>query len=407
MFAGMRIGLFYLCFVLISACDGDFSSSSFSSSTADSTDFTDQVIGPKKNNQSGDSHSESSGSDQTFDDQVDTDSMNQDHSSHPTTTTLKAENGLQSVILNDLKQSVYIQSKDFTQPILLVLHGGPGFGMMPLLHQSNAELEEHFVVINWDQRGAGLSYDASISEESLSLAQLIEDAQSLTQVLKVSFQQEKIYLLGHSFGTVVAMYLLEKKPEDYYAYAGVGQVINVIENEQLSYDFALSEAQDNHNVTAINELVAVGRPDDNGEYLDDSGYEMTAKWLAYYGGALVGETSLEEVETLILSNEPYLGKKQQWLDGWQLSQALFYDDQVWEFDFRIELNQVDVPVYFLIGRQDYGTPVALVEEYFSLLQAPDKELIWFEQSAHFPFYEQPDLFNKTLFQLLQQHVKVQ
>ena len=333
-----------------------------------------------------------------------TDSTLSDNTPSDPSTVLKAEDGLQTLLINDQPQAVYIQGDDFSKPILLVLHGGPGFAMMPLLHQINTELEKHFIVVNWDQRGAGLSFGISISEESLSLAQLVDDAHVLTSALKQTFQRDKIYLLAHSFGTVIAMYLLEQQPSDYYAYAGVGQLVSVVENEQLSYDFALEKAQLNAHMQAINELVVVGRPNEEGEYLDDAGYEITAKWVAFFGGELVGKTDTGAIEETILSHPPYLNQQEKWLQGWQLSQALFYDDQVWEFDFRTDLTSVEVPIYFLMGKYDQATPVTLVADYYSLLQAQDKRLIWFEHSAHFPFYEQPELFNRTLIQLFRQHV---
>ncbi|MAC46025.1 MAG: hypothetical protein CMI12_04125 [Oceanospirillum sp.] len=337
-------------------------------------------------------------------DPASTDSISSGSTSPNPSTILKAENGLQTLLINDQPQAVYIQGDDFSKPILLVLHGGPGFAMMPLLHQTNAELEKHFIVVNWDQRGAGLSFDISISEESLSLAQLVDDAHVLTSALKQTFQRDKIYLLAHSFGTVIAMYLLEQQPSDYYAYAGVGQIVSVVENEQLSYDFALEQAQSNAHVQAINELVAVGRSNEDGEYLDDAGYEVTAKWMAFFGGELVGKTDTGTIEETILSHHLYLNQQDKWLQGWQLSQALFYDDQVWEFDFRTDIPSVEVPIYFLMGRYDQAAPVTLVTDYYRLLHAPDKRLTWFEHSAHFPFYEQSDLFNRTLIQLFRQHV---
>ena len=121
-----------------------------------------------------------------------TDSTLSDNTPSDPSTVLKAEDGLQTLLINDQPQAVYIQGDDFSKPILLVLHGGPGFAMMPLLHQINTELEKHFIVVNWDQRGAGLSFGISISEESLSLAQLVDDAHVLTSALKQTFQRDKI-----------------------------------------------------------------------------------------------------------------------------------------------------------------------------------------------------------------------
>ncbi len=312
-------------------------------------------------------------------------------------------NRLVRVALGGVDQGILMQGNDSTKPVLLVLHGGPGYAMMPLMHENNTVLEDHFIVVNWDQLGAGLSYSPAISEERISLAQLISDARELTTYLKTEFNQQKIYLMGHSFGTVLAMYMVEQAPDDYYAIASVGQVVNVIENEQLSYDFALEASIADGNVLAVEALSSVGRPDDDGEYQVESGYEVTAQWMAYYGGDLYGKTSTDEIEQAILNSDIYKEYQQQWLDGWELSQSLFNDTAVWEFDFRTDLPSIDVPVYFLTGRHDYDTPFVLVNEYYQLLSAPKKELIWFESSAHFPFYEEPELFNQALIDRFQHH----
>ena len=211
--------------------------------------------------------------------------------------------GLEEITLGGIKQSILIESQDFTKPILLILHGGPGFAMMPLFHQKNRELENHFIVVNWDQRGAGKSYSSNIPIDSMTLAQFVEDAYQLTQYLKQKYNREKIYIIGHSFGTVLGMLLIQKYPQDYFAFAGVGQVVDVIANEQYSYSFALDKAKDTNNTIAINELETVGYPNNEGEYLDDSGYDITMKWMSYYGGDIYGKTSSQEIENSLLNSE--------------------------------------------------------------------------------------------------------
>lgn len=313
--------------------------------------------------------------------------------------------GLEEITLGEVKQSILIESQDFTKPILLVLHGGPGYAMMPLFHQNNRELENYFIVVNWDQRGAGKSYSNNIAVDSMTLSQFVADAYELTQYLKQKYNREKIYIVGHSFGTVLGMSLIEKYPQEYFAFGGVGQVVDVIANEQYSYNFALDSAKTANNTIAIKELEDVGYPDEQGEYLDDSGYEITMKWMSYYGGDLYGKTSSDEVEEILLNSEIYSSNQSQLKDGWEFSQLLFDDTNLWYLDFKNSITKVDVPVYFLMGHHDYDTPFPLVEEYYNILDAPTKELIWFENSSHFPFYEEPEKFNKTIIEKFVQHLK--
>lgn len=311
---------------------------------------------------------------------------------------------LEQITLGGVEQWVSIQSEDISNPILLVLHGGPGFAMMPLFHERNRELEDHFTVVNWDQRGAGMSYSGNIPTESMTLSQFLSDAHELTEYLKTRFTRNKIFILGHSSGTIIGTFLIHYYPEDYYAYGGVGQVVNVIENEQLSYDFALEQAYIDNNIVAIAELLSIGRPNENGEYKDESGYDITIMWVSYYGGEIYGKRNSEEIEMKILNSKPYVNQSNKITTGWDFSQILFNDNAIWSFDFRTSVNQVDVPVYFFTGRHDYDTPFSLVEQYYDVLSAPKKEIIWFENSAHFPFYEEPQKFNRMIIEKFKSHL---
>ena len=305
---------------------------------------------------------------------------------------------LETITLGGIEQWILIQGNDVSNPVLLVLHGGPGYVMMPLLHEKNRELEDHFIVVNWDQRGAGKSYSPEIAEDSMTLEQFVSDAHDLTQALKERFGQEKIYLLGHSLGTVLGMLLIGEYPDDCHAFVGVGQVVDIIENEQMSYDFALEQAEAENNSVAIDELEEIGRPNEDGEYTNESGYDITEEWVAYYGGDLYGRNSTEEVENDILASGIYSADTGKIEKGWEFSQAIFSDETLWYLDFRTELTEVDVPVFFFTGRHDYDTPFPLVEDYYDVLTAPAKEIVWFESSAHFPFYEEPGRFNKMMIE---------
>lgn len=304
---------------------------------------------------------------------------------------------LEKIELGGVEQSIYITGKDQSKPVLLFLHGGPGFAMMPMLHISNSQLEDYFVVVNWDQRGAGLSYSSKIPESSMTLKQFNSDLHELTNYLKTRFNKKKIYLVGHSFGTILGMKAISKYPDDYWAFIGVGQVVDIKDNERICYDYALKSAQQDNNEEAISELQRVGRPDHKG-YKHGSGYDVTSKWVEYYGGDLYGKSSTEEMEDKMYYSEIYKDAYKKIEKGWEFSDLLFEDPEVSDLDFRKQLGEVAVPVYFFSGKHDYNTPYELIEQYFNMLKAPKKELISFDNSAHFCFYEEPDKFNSTLIE---------
>ncbi len=310
---------------------------------------------------------------------------------------IKKIDSVESIKLGSQTQWIYITGNNTDNPILLVIHGGPGFAMLPLFHYNNKKLENKFTIINWDQRGAGRSYDPKLKK--LTLEQLVSDAHDLTTLLKSRFKQNKIFILGHSTGSIIAVLLVKRYPEDYYAYVGVGQVVNFAETEQLSYAFAYEEALRTNNKKAIKELQKIGEPNEKGNYRSEYGYDVTEKWVEYFGGELHNHKSLDSVYDEIFESSIYEHAHQQLLKGYEFSQILF-DYGMRDFDAEKEASTIDVPVYLFSGKYDHDTTTVLTKRYFDILKAPIKNFIIFPHSAHFPFYEEPKLFNKEMLELV-------
>ncbi len=269
-------------------------------------------------------------------------------------------NELKSIEIGGIDQWIHIKGDDESKPLLLVLHGGPGFSMMPMIGQMNKGLEAEFVVVNWDQRGSGKSYDPNVPIDSMTLNQFVLDANEITNYLRKAFKKDKIYILGHSFGLLMGMKLIQAYPENYCGYFGTGQMIDFINNEQLGYDFALANAEENANHEAIEILKLVGRPDSEGNYVLENGYEETSKYIEYYGGTLYEKDSIDPVYELIFNSAIYENDEENLLDGYEFSQLIFNDETVRTINLQDDVTSVDVPVYFLQGRHDYDTPSELV-----------------------------------------------
>jgi pimeloyl-ACP methyl ester carboxylesterase len=307
---------------------------------------------------------------------------------------------LEELNINNTKQWVYITGTKEDNPILLVLHGGPGFAMLPLFHKRLPALEQYFTVVNWDQRGAGRSYSKSIAVKSLTLAQSVDDAHQITQYLKTKFNQKRIYVLGHSVGSMIGVTLVKQYPDDYHAYIGVGQVLNIADNEIESYNFALRTALEQKNTDAILELKAIGTPDKDGEYESDSAYDVTLKWIEYFGGSLYQRSNLDPIYDLIFYSDIYINYKHQLLKGYEFCWHL-YDDRVMNrFNLVKMLKGSTVPVYLIMGKYDYETPTELIRKSFPSIEVSHKEYIEFNNSSHFPFYEEPDRFISVMKSIL-------
>ena len=314
------------------------------------------------------------------------------------------------VHLNGLDQTIMVHTNNEANPVLLVLHGGPGYAMLPLMHKVHPQLEDEFTVVSWDQRGAGLSPETDPAH--LTLAQLVDDAHDLTRWLMSTFGQNRIFIMGHSFGTVIGLRLLKQHPADYEAFIGVGQTVNVAANEQYSYDWVRQQAESRSDADALTVLNAIGRPDAGGRYPGevpddvsdqfDDGPSATSHYVGLYGGDVYGATGSGTVDEAIFSAGVY--DKDAWNDAWKFSQGIFDDREVFAFDFMDPtqgFQDFTAPVYFFMGQHDYDTPVNLFEQYYATVVS-GKAYVRFDNSAHFPFFEEPEKFREELVNVKRQ-----
>ena len=309
--------------------------------------------------------------------------------------------------INGVDHAINVHGGRRDLPLLLVIHGGPGYAMLDLFHDTIPELEDEFVVVNYDQRGAGLSYNKNIDPTSITLQQLVEDAEAIRRFVLEKLgcpQNHPCYVLGHSMGTMIGLELVRKYPDSYLAYFGVGQVVNVVENEQAMYDWAITQAQQRNIKKALKQLNCIGRPTDdyiypfpkqgekscNPEKID--GFAVTMRWVEEFGGELYGKNGSDEVDKIILVSKLYKGNKRNWYRGLQFSaENLFNDPKVVSWNARSQFIDLATPIYLLTGKHDYDTPAPLAKSFFDDIKGA-KKLIWFENSSHFPFYEEKDKF---------------
>jgi proline iminopeptidase len=153
--------------------------------------------------------------------------------------------------INDRKQFVLIRGKGINNPILLFLHGGPGASATALLRKFNHELEDDFTVVYWDQRGAGKSFSKHITKEEITVENYIQDVEWLIDYLKNRFEKEKIFLVGHSWGSRLGMYVIQRNPENFIAFVGIGQELHSYRGELLSFQYTLQKAEEREHKKAL------------------------------------------------------------------------------------------------------------------------------------------------------------
>lgn len=301
---------------------------------------------------------------------------------------------LEKVQLGGIPQTILTTGTDSSKPVLLILHGGPGYTEMALFRIYNRALDNDYVVVHWDQRGAAASYDPSIPVSSMNIDQFVSDAHELVTLLKQRFKKDKIFLLGHSWGTSLGLLLVQRYPQDFAAYIGVGQIVNMMDNERISLQYTIQMASKTHDTTAIRELSIIAHryPAKNDTSLND--LYLQRKWLSYFGGAVRGHRDYSYIFSRIKPGDP-LYNEEQVEAGEAFSMRTLWK-QLLNIDFLTTAPVLKVPVYFLTGRYDYNTPFALVEKYYNQVKAPAKKLIWFENSAHIPQFEEAARFNAVM-----------
>ena len=301
----------------------------------------------------------------------------------------------EKVSLNGFKQKIHIWGTNPDNKILLFLHGGPGVSNRHSIKKYHLDLTDEFIVVAWDQRGTGGSY-SGVNPDTLTLDQLVEDGFALVNYLCDKFHQEKVYLVGGSWGTELGTFLAYRHPEKIGGYIGYGQVVNGIENENRSYKYTLEEATKANDQEAVDTLNRVGPPV-NGQYKPVfEGLMAQRKIMVKYGGHSINNESYFKgtVLPILLSTEYNLLDKYGMIKGYKLCLSKMWPTLV-NYDFAKDYHDFKVPYYIFQGVHDNNTPSSLVQGFYDVITAPKKDLIWFENSAHGVLGEEPVKF-KTL-----------
>ena len=303
---------------------------------------------------------------------------------------------LESVVLNDLEQWILIRGNDKDNPVLLWLHGGPGSAQMPISHALDKELEKEFIVVHWDQRGAGKSNPKDFDASSMVYENFISDAHDLTQYLKESLGKDKIFILGHSWGTQIGLELVFRYPEDYHAYIGVSQVVNQELGQSIAYAWLLEQMQRQQKSRDLQKLEEVGPP----PYKEHKRFLSFIRLVDRYKGSF--DVNYFTLVRMALGSTEYSKKELlSYLRGSNRGSGQMWDEKEYsDFDAIKDFASLHIPIYFFQGKNDYNTVLEAVKQYYQELDAPKgKQLIIFETSAHTPFLAEPEKFNRELISI--------
>jgi pimeloyl-ACP methyl ester carboxylesterase len=280
---------------------------------------------------------------------------------------------LETVNLNGSQQWITIRGQDASKPILLHLGmGGPGGGGFATRSLFES-LEKDFVVVAWDEPGTGKSYNA-VPISTLTPQRFIEDAHALTLYLRERFHQDKIYVYGVSWTSILGVWLVQQYPDLYYAYIGNGQMVNTTQNDILGYELAIDYLTEKGDIKAADELRRNGPPPYTGE-------DMLGKYVAYMD--VLNEYMGSLPYTVAVPIIPFLAPEYGYVDKINHTRGLMQSfevvyPQLADLDFTKQAPKLDVPVYLFAGRDDVNAMSSIVEGYYNLLKAPHKELTWLD-----------------------------
>ena len=306
---------------------------------------------------------------------------------------------LEKVKLGGVDQWLILRGQDINKPVLLFLSGGPGASEAGRVLRFNQELEKHFVVAIWEQRGCGKSYPSLNPKSDLTVEQYVSDTIELTDLLRTRFDEQKVFLVGHSWGTIIGVRAVQERPDLFHAYIGTAQMVDVSETDQIIYEMVMEHSQKTGDTQFVETLKKQGPP----PYFGKSPIKPYA---TLFGReyALFEVPNIKDPEyrangdaMLLMLKQPEYG----WLDrvyyllGLMNTFNVVYP-QLQEMDFRQDATHFDLPVYLILGRHDMNNPSQIPEEYFNLLEAPSKQLYFFEDSGHGMIWEEAEKYHDLL-----------
>jgi pimeloyl-ACP methyl ester carboxylesterase len=294
---------------------------------------------------------------------------------------------LEQVTLGGDPQWVLIRGRNRHAPVLLFLHGGPGNSMMRFAHAFQRPLEKDFLVVQWDRRGAGKSYRGAADIAHLRASLEVSDTIELIQKLRARFGARKIILVGHSYGSGLGALVAAKRPDLVRAFVGVGQMACAWKRvQQMQEAWALSQAVQHGDTDLVNTINA-HKPFDH----------ETAVFA--YGGGLEHARGRLPLWLMSLRAPEYSLR-----DVWHAKRSIGFTHGHLKRDaysgaLMDAVPRIPVPVYFFEGRGDRVTPSVCAQEYLKRLDAPHKQIVWFEHSAHFPFLAEQEKFHQALLRV--------
>lgn len=291
--------------------------------------------------------------------------------------------------INGSKQGMFLQGENIENPVLLFLHGGPGSPEVAFTQNYPTGLDKMFTVCWWEQRGSGISYNHKIKPQEMTMEQMVSDTIKVTNYLLKRFDKEKVYIMGHSWGSLLGVLTVQQHPELFYAYIGIGQVVQQDRSERLAYTYMLEQFSKRNDTKMVRKLKKF--PIHDGESISKGYLGLRSTCMNQLGiGVMRSMTSMWDCVAIVLGYKGYtLREKFKFALGSGLSLKYLWDIVI-QTDLIKQASDLQIPVYIFQGKYDYQVSYVIAKEYVKVLNAPIKGFYTFENSAHSPCFEEPD-----------------
>ncbi|MES0489711.1 MAG: alpha/beta hydrolase [Leptospirales bacterium] len=308
---------------------------------------------------------------------------------------IKSANGIEEygeIEINGLKQWVLIRSEDKNNPVFLFLSGGPGFTEIPFMHH-NKELEKHFVMVYWDQRGAGKTYSQTPNPERMQFEDYINDTVFLIEYLKNKFNVAKVYAAGHSWGTTLGILVAQRRPELFHAFVAISLVLDLNDSDKYAYTELLERAKLPQYSQYKESIVELGPPPYKTQKdIDELGIFVNLLGGGIHNGPVEPWLYDKGIPSPYYELNDYRMTVEALTTTWGASIPEYYAHNLLK-----EVPEINIPLYICAGRDDLITPYALAHEYYEKVKAKaGKHFYSFESSAHFVHLEESEKYQDIL-----------
>src|SRR6267154_467142 len=305
---------------------------------------------------------------------------------------------LEKVRIGGIDQWVSVRGTDLRNPVLLHIHGGPGYISIPMSWWFSRGWEEYFTIVQWDQRAAGKTHlltDAATIAPTLTREKMIADAEEMAAWARKEFGKDKIFVLGHSWGSFLGLQLAQRHPEWLYAYIGVCQLIDGPESERRGWRFAMDAAHREGNAEAVRELEAIAPYGAAGQTIPIKDLLVERKWVGYYGGVMAYRRDNSADSALAQLSPDYTDQEIRRIWEGNKFATPYLLPGVVALDLTA-ITKLSVPLILFEGRHDRTVNSEVAATWFDTVKAPDKQFVWFEHSGHMPMTEEPGKFLLSL-----------